>query len=68
MAEQAYPKKTLTIFSLLLIVAAVLFYWAWGVSYGSWNIFAGENMGVYSIFVVLLGLGVLGLLLVKYKQ
>ncbi|MHC1679910.1 MAG: hypothetical protein AB9860_01490 [Methanomassiliicoccales archaeon] len=68
MAEQAYPKKTIAIFSLLLVVAAVLFYWVWGVSYGSWNIFAAENMGVYSIFIVLLGLGVFGLLLAKFKQ
>ncbi len=68
MAEQAYPKKTIAIFSLLLVVAAVLFYWVWGVSYGSWNIFAAENMGVYSIFVVLLGLGIFGLLLAKFKQ
>ncbi|MBI0582021.1 MAG: hypothetical protein JET69_03295 [Methanomassiliicoccales archaeon] len=68
MAEQAYPKKAVTIFSLLLVVAAVLFYWVWGVSYGSWNIFAGTNMGVYSIFIILLGLGVFGLLLAKYKQ
>lgn len=68
MAEQAYPKKTVAIFSLLLVVAAVLFYWVWGISYGSWNIFAAKNMGVYSIFVVLLGLGVFGLLLAKYKQ
>lgn len=68
MAEQAYPKKAVTIFSLLLVVAAVLFYWAWGVSYGSWNIFTGTNMGVYSIFIILLGLGVFGLLLAKYKQ
>jgi hypothetical protein len=68
MAEQAYPKKTIAIFSLLLVVAAVLFYWVWGVSYGSWNIFAAENMGVYSIFIVLLGLGIFGLLLAKYKQ
>ncbi|HQN75211.1 MAG TPA: hypothetical protein PLR51_04040, partial [Methanomassiliicoccales archaeon] len=68
MAEQAYPKRTVAIFSLLLLVAAVLFYWVWGVSYGSWNIFAAENMGVYSIFIILLGLGVFGLLLAKYKQ
>ncbi len=68
MAEQAYPKKALTIFSLLLIVVAVLFYWVWGVSYGSWNIFAAENMGVYSIFIMLLGLGVFGMLLAKYKR
>lgn len=68
MAEQAYPKKALSIFSLLLIVAAVLFYWVWGISFGSWNLFSGENMGVYSIFIILLGLGIFGLLLAKYKQ
>jgi hypothetical protein len=68
MAEQAYPKRTLTIFSLLLVVAAVLLYWVWGVSYGSWNIFAADNMGVYSIFIMLLGLGVFGMLLAKYKR
>ncbi len=68
MAEQAYPKKALTIFSLLLVVAAVMLYWVWGVSYGSWNIFAAENMGVYSLFIIMLGLGVFGLLLSKYKQ
>jgi len=68
MAEQAYPKKTVTIFSMLLIVAAVLFYWVWGVSYGSWNIFAAENMGVYSIFIILIGLGIFGLLLAKFRR
>ena len=68
MAESAYPKRPVKIFSLLLIVTAVLFYWVWGVSYGSWNIFAAENMGVYSIFVVLLGLGILGYLLTRFKE
>jgi hypothetical protein len=68
MAKQAYPKKTVTMFSLLLIMVAVLFYWVWGVSYGSWNIFTAENMGVYSIFIVLIGLGVFGLLLAKFKE
>lgn len=68
MAEQAYPKKALTIFSLLLVVAAVMLYWVWGVSYGSWNIFAADNMGIYSLFVIMVGLGVFGLLLAKYKQ
>jgi hypothetical protein len=68
MAESAFPKRTIRIFSLLLIVAAVLFYWVWGVSYGSWNIFAAGNMGVYSIFVVLLGLGVFGYLLTRFSK
>ena len=68
MAESAYPKRTIKIFSLLLIVTAVVFYWAWGVTYDSWNIFAADNMGVYSIFVVLLGFGVFGYLLSRYQK
>jgi hypothetical protein len=68
MAESAYPKRPIRMFSLLLVVTAILFYWVWGMAYGSWNIFAAENMGVYVIFVVLLGLGVFGYLLTRFKQ
>lgn len=68
MAEQGYPRKALMAFSLLLVVTAASLYWAWGVIYGSWNIFSAENMGIYSLFIVLLGMGVLGLLLVKYRR
>ena len=68
MAEPAYPKRAVKTFSLLLIVAAALLYWIWGISYDSWNIFAAENMGIYSLFVVLLGFGLFGYLLTKFKQ
>ena len=68
MAEPAYPLRTIRTFSLLLIVTAIIFYWVWGVSYGSWNIFAAENMGVYVIFIVLLGFGALGYLLTRFKK
>jgi len=68
MAESAYPKRTIKIFSLLLIVTAVVFYWVWGVSYDSWNIFSADHMGAYSIFVVLLGFGVFGYLLSRYQK
>ncbi|MCX6651272.1 MAG: hypothetical protein NT131_06425 [Methanomassiliicoccales archaeon] len=68
MAESAYPKRTLKVFSLLLIVTAIIFYWVWGISYGSWNLFAAENMGVYSIFIILLGFGIFGYLLTRYRN
>jgi hypothetical protein len=68
MAESAYPKKTIRIFSLLLIVTAILFYWVWGMSYGSWNMFTAENIGVYTIFIVLFGFGILGYLLTRFKK
>ncbi len=68
MAEPAYPKRTIKIFSLLLILTAALFYWVWGVSYNGWNLFSAENLGVYAIFVVLLGFGILGYLLTRFKR
>ena len=68
MAELAYPKGPIKMFSLLLIVTAVVFYWVWGIVYGSWNLFSPENMGVYAIFIVLLCFGVLGYLLTRFKK
>lgn len=68
MAELAYPKRPIKIFSLLLIVTAVLFYWVWGMSYGTWNMFTKENIGVYTIFIALLGFGLLGYLLTRLQK
>jgi hypothetical protein len=41
----------------------IVMYVAWGVLYNSWNILEPRNLGVYSIVVVLLGFGVVGMLL-----
>jgi hypothetical protein len=68
MAEPAYPNRPIKIFSLLLIVTAVIFYWVWGITYGSWNLFSAENMGVYAIFILLLGFGIFGYLLTRFKR
>jgi hypothetical protein len=43
-------------------------YWGWGLIYGSWNIFEPQHMGVYAIFVVMMGFGVLGLLLAAKEK
>lgn len=68
MEENSFPKKFTLALSVLLIIGALVFYWAWGVLYNSWNIFDGSNMGVYSIVVIMLGFGVLGLLLTRAKN
>ena len=68
MAESAYPKKTIRIFSLLLIVTAKHFYWVWVKSYARWKMFTAENIGVYTIFIVLFGFGILGYLLTRFKK
>jgi hypothetical protein len=68
MEENSFPKKFKLALSLILIGGALAFYWAWGVMYNSWNIFNGSNMGVYSIVVIMLGFGILGLFLTRAKN
>jgi hypothetical protein len=68
MEENSFPKKFKLALSILLIVGALVFYWAWGVLYNSWNIFDGSNMGVYAIVVIMLAFGILGLLLTRAKN
>ncbi|MDD1766999.1 MAG: hypothetical protein LUQ27_00335 [Methanomassiliicoccales archaeon] len=60
-----FPRKAKMAISILLIVSGFAMYWAWGLIYGSWNIFEREFIGVYKIVVVLIVLGVLGLLLYR---
>jgi hypothetical protein len=47
-----------TILSLLAIIAGVIFYIYWGISYGVW-----VDIGIYSITIVLVFSGVCGMLL-----
>ncbi|MDH7509148.1 MAG: hypothetical protein QHH00_07095 [Methanomassiliicoccales archaeon] len=63
MAESQFPRKLKIVLSLILIIAGFAMYWAWGLLYGSWNIFQKEFIGVYSIVIVLFGFGILGLIL-----
>lgn len=56
--------KNLKLFiSIALIFGGFVMFYIWGLVYGSWNIFAKEYIGVYSIVIVLIVSGVIGLLL-----
>jgi hypothetical protein len=50
------------IISLLLLIAGILMYVGWGVTYGVW-----WDIGIYSITIFLVLCGVLGALLSIYK-
>ena len=47
-----------TILSLLLLIAGILFYIYWGVTYGVW-----ADVGIYSITIVFVLAGIFGMLL-----
>jgi hypothetical protein len=68
MEENSFPKKFKLALSILLIVGALVFYYAWGVLYNSWSIFDGSNMGVYAIVVIMLAFGILGIFLTRAKN
>jgi len=47
-----------TVLSLLLLLAGIIFYISWGITYGVW-----VNVGIYSITIVLVLGGIFGTLL-----
>jgi len=53
--------------SVILIIIGIGFYWSWGLSFGTWNLFAVENLGAYVITLLLLSFGIIGALLNKKK-
>lgn len=55
-------------FSVLMIAAGVAFYWVWGLMFGTWNLFYTENLGAYSITVLLIAFGIVGALLTKKSK
>ncbi|MCK5291863.1 MAG: hypothetical protein KAR39_07595 [Thermoplasmata archaeon] len=60
---RAFPRKVALAFYAFLMVLGILMYLGWGVFFGSWDLLAPQNIGVYSIVVILIGFGVVGVLL-----
>ena len=52
-----------TIFALIVLIAGILFYISWGLRYGVW-----VDVGVYSITIVLVLGGLLGVILSIFME
>ena len=66
MAEaSAFPRRVAFGFYTFLLLVGIAFYVIWGAIYGSWNVFAPQNAGVYAVTVITVGFGVLGILLYR---
>lgn len=48
--------------SFILLLGAVLFYVGWSIAYGDWN-----DIGLYSVSVILILFGILGIVLSRLK-
>lgn len=55
--------KVKLIASLLAIAIGLIFYIGWGINYGVW-----ADIGIYSVSVFFIGLGVLGTILYKLEE
>jgi hypothetical protein len=61
--QEHVPKKIMLAFYSALLALGIFIYLGWGLMFGSWNIFARENLGIYSVCVLLVGFGIVGILL-----
>lgn len=68
MEEGEVSRKLAIAFYSFLLLLGVFMYIAWGLAYGSWNIFTPENIGVYATVVLLIGFGLFGFLLYSRRQ
>ncbi len=55
--------RVIWILSWILVAIGAVFYFAWGFLYDVWT-----DIGQYSLTVTLIGFGLLGALLAKYKD
>jgi len=62
------PNKYMQLFYSALLALGLIIYISWGLMYGSWNVFARENLGMYAVTVVLCGFGLVGILLYTVKE
>jgi len=64
MAEgEVFQRKAVLTFYTILLAAGVTLYWAWGILYGTWSPFTRGNIGIYTIYILLISFGVFGILL-----
>jgi len=52
-----------TVIALLILIAGIIFYIGWSLHYDAWT-----NIGVYSLTIVLVVFGFLGLLLSMHQE
>jgi len=44
-----------------LLVGGVALFYAWGVMFNTFDLTKGENLGIYAVVAVMIGLGLVGL-------
>jgi hypothetical protein len=66
-AASEFQRKAVVAFYAGLLMAGIIIYWVWGVLYDTWNPFTRGNIGIYTIYILLIAFGVIGLILYRKK-
>ncbi len=62
-----FSRKLALAFSAILLIAGIALYWAWGLMFDTWYPFTRGNIGIFTIYVPLIGFGIIGILLFRKK-
>jgi len=68
MEDPAFPASVKKVLSVLFIITGVAIYLFWGLYFGAWNPFDVDYIGVYSLMAVLIGLGAMGLVILRLEE
>jgi hypothetical protein len=65
--DDTTSRKMVALFYGLVLAGGLAIYIVWGIMYGAWNILDISNIAMYSVFFVMVGAGVVGLMLYGSK-
>lgn len=63
-----FQRKVTFFFFMVLLIAGVLLYWYWGLTYDTWSPFTRGNIGIYTLYTPLIAFGLIGMLLYRKKS
>ncbi|HIJ00040.1 MAG: hypothetical protein PWQ88_800 [Candidatus Methanomethylophilaceae archaeon] len=67
MDNPAFPVAWKRAICVLLIIAGLALYLYWGIMYGAWYFLAVEYVGLYGLMLAFIGIGVVGLLILRWE-
>ena len=68
MEENTFPKKVEMGIAVLLLISGIALYLGWAIWYGAWNLFDVNYIGLYSLVIVMVLFGILGILLLRERK
>ena len=68
MEDPAFPPMVKKALCVLFIALGAILYLTWGIVYAAWNPFSNDYIGIYAVMVTLIGIGGIGLLILRLEE